>query len=301
MAAGLVVLCPLLGGPRATQHRYQVLMDLSTLAAVLVVAAWMLSQYALQVRFSSTMWSECVLVTCCRDPQIKCLASYNYERAADEQLIHQAVPLLTHGGVKCSSRSNTVLSNDCQVAWVCDLLGPPKSLPRRLALYLGLVPVGSGITLEALLRFKCLALVAIILKWRSLRWAPYVIASKHPHHLPLLAVKPAHTALCSFPWRMLVAIAGISDYALPNRCSAHAVMGPVYPYPNPAPQVARPPARAGAPGGCPERAVLPVLDAGRCRLCGGAAGAQPVAAPAQLCAWALRPPRPQGAAGSPLV
>ena len=48
-AVGLVVLCPLLGGPRATESGRQALMDLSTLAAVLLVAAWMLAQYALQV------------------------------------------------------------------------------------------------------------------------------------------------------------------------------------------------------------------------------------------------------------
>ena len=58
-----------------------------------------------------------------------------------------------------------------QVAWICDLLGPPKGVPRRLALYLGLVPAGAGPNLEVLLRFKCLVLIAVILKWRSLRWA----------------------------------------------------------------------------------------------------------------------------------
>lgn len=45
----MVVVSPLLGGPKATKSGRRVLMHLATLAAVLVTAIWMLAQYAMQV------------------------------------------------------------------------------------------------------------------------------------------------------------------------------------------------------------------------------------------------------------
>lgn len=53
---------------------------------------------------------------------------------------------------------------------MCDLLGPPAGLPRRAARYAGLLPAGAATSLEALLRLKCLVLIAVTLKRRSLRW-----------------------------------------------------------------------------------------------------------------------------------
>lgn len=51
-AVGLVLLSPLLGGPKATMSRRRLLMHLATLAAILVTATWMLTQYAMQVQIS---------------------------------------------------------------------------------------------------------------------------------------------------------------------------------------------------------------------------------------------------------
>ena len=56
-----------------------------------------------------------------------------------------------------------------QVQWICDRAGPPDGLPARIVRYLGLLSCGSGRTLEMLLRAKCLILIAITLKRRSLR------------------------------------------------------------------------------------------------------------------------------------
>ena len=51
-AVGLVLLSPVLGGPKATEGSRRLLMHLSTLAAILVTATWMLTQYAMQVKCS---------------------------------------------------------------------------------------------------------------------------------------------------------------------------------------------------------------------------------------------------------
>lgn len=48
-AAGMAMLAPLLGGPRATKGDRLLAMHLSALTAILVTAAWMLAQYAVQV------------------------------------------------------------------------------------------------------------------------------------------------------------------------------------------------------------------------------------------------------------
>ena len=48
-------------------------------------------------------------------------------------------------------------------------LGSKESLPMRIVTYLGLLPAGVGIAMEALLRFKALVLIAVTVKRRSLR------------------------------------------------------------------------------------------------------------------------------------
>ena len=48
-------------------------------------------------------------------------------------------------------------------------LGSKESLPLRIVTYLGLLPAGVGISMEALLRFKALVLIAVTVKRRSLR------------------------------------------------------------------------------------------------------------------------------------
>ena len=48
-------------------------------------------------------------------------------------------------------------------------LGSRDSLPMRIITYLGLLPAGAGLAMEALLRFKALVLIAVTVKRRSLR------------------------------------------------------------------------------------------------------------------------------------
>ncbi|CAL8464921.1 g4456 [Coccomyxa elongata] len=108
LTVSLVLLSPLLGGPKATMNRRQALVHFSILATTLVTATWMLGQYATQVQ------------------------------------------------------------------WICDRAGPPDGLPARIVRYLGLLSCGSGQTLEMLLRAKCLILIAITLKRRSLRWVRHL-------------------------------------------------------------------------------------------------------------------------------
>jgi hypothetical protein len=56
-----------------------------------------------------------------------------------------------------------------QVSWVSSYLGSKESLPMRIVTYLGLLPAGVHISMEALLRFKALVLIAVTVKRRSLR------------------------------------------------------------------------------------------------------------------------------------
>ena len=56
-----------------------------------------------------------------------------------------------------------------QVPWVSSYLGPSDSLQARIIKYLGLLPAGVPLSMEALLRFKALVLIAVTVKRRSLR------------------------------------------------------------------------------------------------------------------------------------
>lgn len=58
-----------------------------------------------------------------------------------------------------------------QVSWVSSYLGSSTSLQMRIITYLGLLPAGVGLPMEALLRFKALVLIAVTVKRRSLRSA----------------------------------------------------------------------------------------------------------------------------------
>ena len=56
-----------------------------------------------------------------------------------------------------------------QVPWVSSYLGSSDSLQMRIIKYLGLLPAGVTLSMEALLRFKALVLIAVTVKRRSLR------------------------------------------------------------------------------------------------------------------------------------
>ena len=56
-----------------------------------------------------------------------------------------------------------------QVHWVSSYLGSKDSLQMRIITYLGLLPAGARLSMEALLRFKALVLIAVTVKRRSLR------------------------------------------------------------------------------------------------------------------------------------
>ena len=56
-----------------------------------------------------------------------------------------------------------------QVPWVSSYLGSGDSLQMRITKYLGLLPAGVPLSMEALLRFKALVLIAVTVKRRSLR------------------------------------------------------------------------------------------------------------------------------------
>ena len=49
-------------------------------------------------------------------------------------------------------------------------LGSSDSLQMRIVKYLGLLPAGVSLSMEALLRFKALVLIAVTVKRRSLRY-----------------------------------------------------------------------------------------------------------------------------------
>ena len=59
-------------------------------------------------------------------------------------------------------------------------LGSRDSLQMRLTTYLGLLPAGITLSMEALLRFKALVLIAVTVKRRSLRSAHLMLAWKMP-------------------------------------------------------------------------------------------------------------------------
>ena len=62
-----------------------------------------------------------------------------------------------------------------QVGWLRSLMGPPEGSVRHYLEYAGILdPVGS--TTELALRHKCLLLVAVCLKQRSLRRANALLA-----------------------------------------------------------------------------------------------------------------------------
>ena len=68
-----------------------------------------------------------------------------------------------------------------QVPWVSGYLGSGDSLQMRIVKYLGLLPAGVPLSMEALLRFKALVLIAVTVKRRSLRsrhnaFFPYIEA-----------------------------------------------------------------------------------------------------------------------------
>ncbi len=56
-----------------------------------------------------------------------------------------------------------------QVPWVSSYLGSRDSMQMRIITYLGLLPAGAKLSMEALLRFKALVLIAVTVKRRSLR------------------------------------------------------------------------------------------------------------------------------------
>ena len=70
-----------------------------------------------------------------------------------------------------------------QVPWVSSYLGSSDSLQMRIIKYLGLLPAGVRLSMEALLRFKALVLIAVTVKRRSLRSQIMALAPCQSYHV----------------------------------------------------------------------------------------------------------------------